>query len=106
MLGWKVANVPFVPEVPPPEELTDVDVRRVVGLIIEPAQLLIHRKVRAQRTGIPDGSYVDREEIIDELRAAQHFFYRKGIPVVDTTNKPIETSAEEIAGLVARRMVA
>jgi regulator of PEP synthase PpsR (kinase-PPPase family) len=104
MLGWKTANVPFVPEVPMPEELKQCDMRRVVGLIIEPAQLMVHRKVRAERTGIPEGSYVDREEVRDEIRSAQHFFAKHGITVVDTTNKPIETSAEEIASLVARRM--
>ena len=104
MLGWKVANVPFVPPVPPPDEIFAVDPRRLIGLVIEPAQLLVHRKVRQQRTGIPVGSYVDREEVIDELRAARHFFYRHHIPVVDTTDKPIESSAEEIAAMVSLRM--
>jgi regulator of PEP synthase PpsR (kinase-PPPase family) len=104
MLGWKTANVPYVPEVPMPEELKQCDMRRVVGLIIEPVQLMVHRKVRAERTGIPEGSYVDRDEVRDEIRSAQHFFAKYGITVVDTTNKPIETSAEEIASLVARRM--
>ncbi len=104
MLGWKTANVPFVPEVPMPEELKQCDMRRVVGLIIEPAQLMVHRKVRAERTGIPEGSYIDRDEMREEIRSAQHFFAKHGVTVVDTTNKPIETSAEEIASLVARRM--
>lgn len=104
MLGWKTANVPFVPEVPMPDELKACDMRRVVGLIIEPVQLVVHRKVRAERTGIPEGSYIDREEVRDEIRSAQHFFAKHGITAVDTTNKPIETSAEEIASLVARRM--
>lgn len=106
MLGWKTANVPFVPEVPMPKELAHCDMRRVVGLIIEPQQLVTHRKVRAERTGIPEGSYVDRSEVRDEIRSAQHFFAKHGIAVVDTTNKPIETSAEEIAAIVARRMTA
>lgn len=104
VLGWKTANVPFVPMVPMPDELFACDMRRVVGLIIEPAQLVMHRKVRQERTGIPEGSYIDRDEVRDEIRAAQHFFAKHGIAVVDTTNKPIETSAEEIAALVAKRM--
>ncbi len=106
MLGWKTANVPFVPMVPMPEELKECDMRRVVGLIIEPVQLMVHRKVRAERTGIPEGSYIDRNEVRDEIRSAQHFFAKHGVTVVDTTNKPIETSAEEIASIVARRMAA
>ncbi|MBK8046079.1 MAG: kinase/pyrophosphorylase [Anaerolineales bacterium] len=104
MMGWRVSNVPFVPDVPLPEELALVDGRRIVGLTIEPAQLLIHRKVRAVRTGIPEGSYIDREAVVAELRAANHYFYRHDIPVVDTTGKPIETCAEEIAALVERRL--
>jgi len=104
ILGWKVANIPFVPQVPMPDELFTMDMRHVIGLMIEPAQLLIHRKVRQQRTGIPKGAYVDHQEVIDELRAANHFFYRHGIRVVDTTNKSIESSAEEIAVMVARGM--
>ena len=104
MLGWKTANIPFVPVVSMPEELKQVDVRRIVGLMIEPSQLVTHRKVRQQRMGIDDGTYIDRDEVRDELRAANHFFYQHQIPVVDTTNKPIETSAEEIAAIVARRM--
>jgi regulator of PEP synthase PpsR (kinase-PPPase family) len=104
VLGWKVANVPFVPMVPMPEELFAIDMRRVIGLMIEPAQLLIHRKVRQQRTGIPEGAYVDHQEVVEELRAANHFFYRHGISVVDTTNKSIESSADEIAILIARKV--
>jgi [pyruvate, water dikinase]-phosphate phosphotransferase / [pyruvate, water dikinase] kinase len=104
MLGWKTANVPFVTSVPMPEALFSTDMRRVVGLMIEPHQLVTHRKVRQERMGMEEGSYIDRDEVRDELRAANHFFYQHEIPVVDTTNKPIETSAEEIAAIVARRI--
>ena len=79
--------------------------RRVIGLMIEPAQLVIQRKVRQQRTGIPEGTYIDHQEVVEELRAANHFFYRHGIKVVDTTNKSIESSAEEIALIIARNMI-
>jgi hypothetical protein len=40
------------------------------------------------------------------MRAANHFFYAQGFHVVDTTDKPIETSAEEIVSLITRRKVA
>ena len=60
----------------------------------------MHRKERAERTGIPDGSHTDR----DEICSAQYFFAKHSVTVVDSANKPIETSVEEIASLVARRM--
>ena len=101
ILGWKTANIPFVPEVPPPPELFAVAQHRVFGLVIEPAQLIAHRRDRAARTGIREQGYVDRDSVIAEMRAANHFFYQQSFRVVDTTDKPIETSAEEIVSLLA-----
>lgn len=105
IMGWKTANVPFVPGVPPPPELALVAPHKVVGLIIEPAQLIAHRRYRASRSGIAEEGYVDRQSVIEEMRAANHFFYGRGFHVVDTTDKPIETSAEEIVSLITRRKV-
>jgi regulator of PEP synthase PpsR (kinase-PPPase family) len=104
ILGWKVANVPFVPGVPMPDEMAQVDSRRVVALMVEPAQLLSHRRWRQQRTGIPAGAYVDRSALVEELRAARHYYAAHGFPVVDATDKPIETCADEVVTLVSRRM--
>jgi len=33
--GWKVANVPLIPEIPPPEEVYELGRGRVIGLSIE-----------------------------------------------------------------------
>jgi regulator of PEP synthase PpsR (kinase-PPPase family) len=87
VMGWKVANVPLTPPVPPP------------------AELLAHRRARAQRTGIPEGDYMKLQAIVEEQREVTHFFYRHGFAVVDTTDKPIESSAEEITALVTRRLI-
>ena len=51
MLGWKVANVPIVPGIPPRQELFELDARRVIGLKIDPAQLIHHRQHRQQGLG-------------------------------------------------------
>lgn len=105
VMGWKVANVPLVPLIAPPAELFKVDRRRVVGLIIEGTQLMTHRRARMQRTGVAEGDYVRLQAIVEELREVTHFFYRHGFAVVDTTDKPIESSAEEITALVTRRLI-
>lgn len=103
VLGWKVANVPFVFGIPLPKEISEIGSKRLVGLMIEPSQLLAHRRWRQKRTGIPDGGYASREPLVEELRAANHYFHREGIPVVNTTEKPIETSADEVVALVTGR---
>lgn len=105
VLGWKVANVPLFRDVPPPQELFQIDRRRVVGLTIEPGQLVSHRLRRQRRLGVPGGSaYTDPAEIHEEVEAARRVFRSGGFAVVDVTDKPIEESADEIISLIARRL--
>ena len=47
--NYKVANVPLVPEVPPPKELFEKDNRRVIGLIANPIKL---NEIRQERIKI------------------------------------------------------
>lgn len=100
MLGWKVANVPLVLAVPPPESLFESDGRHTFGLTIEPSQLLLHRRSRQGSLGLDRGSYFDRKQIAEELRAANHLFAKYRFHVIDVTDKPIETTAEEIIALL------
>lgn len=51
VLGWKVANVPLIPEVPTPPELFSLDRRRVVGLTIDPDQLLMAARAASPTYG-------------------------------------------------------
>jgi regulator of PEP synthase PpsR (kinase-PPPase family) len=102
--GWKVANVPVVPGIALPAELAEVPDARIVGLIIEPHQLLIHRRYRQTHLGIGEGSYSDRASVVEEVRAANHLFYARGYPVIDVTGKSIETTSEEVLSTVTRRL--
>lgn len=104
MQGWKVANVPFVPGIAPPSELWQIDRRRILGLTIQPPQLAVHRKWRERRMGVAVGDYVDQKSIAHELREANRFFAQYDIPVIDVTDKPIETSGAEIEATVSRRL--
>lgn len=104
VLGWKVANVPLVMGLPPPPELFQLDRRRVIGLNIEPAQLLVHRQQRQRRLGAPGPSaYTDPAAIYEEVEAARQVFRRGGFSIIDVTDKPIETSADEIIERITRR---
>jgi hypothetical protein len=96
MQGWKVANIPLAPKVQTPAELFTVNPRKVIGLTIAPAQLLQHRRWRQQSLGIPSGSYSEIEAVREELREANHFFATHDFAAIDVTDKPIETSGEEV----------
>ena len=101
-LGWKVANVPLVGGEPPPE-LFQLHRRRVVGLTIEPDQLLAHRRWRERRLKVSlSGSYSNPLKLREELAAARRVFLQGGFAVVDITNKPVEVSAREILEQVGR----
>ena len=107
VMGWKVANIPCVPGVSMPDSLKTVDRRRVIALNINVDQLLAHRKLRRDSLGASDFySYSSRNDIEKEIQYAQKYFVTSGFSMVDVSNKPIETSAEEIIEMITRRFKA
>jgi hypothetical protein len=93
--GFKVANVPLVLGVEPPEELDDVPGYRVVGLTVDVDQLIDIRRQRLQQLGMPpDANYGLRDHVKAELDYA-HGIFRKHPEwmVVDVTNCAIEETA-------------
>jgi regulator of PEP synthase PpsR (kinase-PPPase family) len=104
--GWKVANVPLVPDVSPPSKLFELDRRRVVGLTIEAGQLIDHRQQRQRSLGVSGAgsAYVDPAKMYEEVETARKLYRRNGFAIVNITDKPIEESADEVIALVTRRL--
>ena len=104
MYGWKVANIPLVNGIEPPKELFEVDLRRVFGLTINPAQLISHRMKRLRSIeNTSNTKYVDEKMVILEIRNANFIFEKGGFTVINISNKPVETSANEILNTLANR---
>ncbi len=104
MYGWKVANVPLVPGVPPPAELFEVDPQRVFGLHIGAGQLIAHRQKRLQSwNNHKNESYVDQRAVRDEIRKAMFVFDRGNFTMVNVSSKPIESTANEILNFMSKR---
>ena len=93
----KVANVPLVPEVPPPDELFQVSPQKIIGLVIDSNKL---NEIRAERLKImrlpPDANYATLNRIGDELEYAMKIMERIGCPVIDVSHKAIEETANTI----------
>ena len=94
---FKVANVPLVPEVEPPEELFLVDPAKCFGLVISPEKLNSIRKERLLALGLNDGAnYAKLERINEEILHFKKVVDRIGCQVIDVTNRAVEETANDI----------
>jgi [pyruvate, water dikinase]-phosphate phosphotransferase / [pyruvate, water dikinase] kinase len=99
----KVANVPLVPEVPPPEELFAVSPERIVGLVIDEFKLTDIRAERLKTMGLAsNASYANLDRIAAELVYAKTIIRKLGCPTIDVSNKAIEETANKILEIAQR----
>lgn len=97
----KVANVPIVPEVDPPEELFEVDPSKCIGLKITADKLNGIRKERLKALGLGDqATYANMERIHQELEYFNSIVERIGCPVIDVSNKAVEETANLIMRMI------
>lgn len=95
--GFKVANIPLVPEVSPPEELFELSKGKCVGLIINPKTLHDFRKERLKSLGlVMNSNYTRLDRILEELEYAEKIMRRIGCPIINVSNKAIEETANLI----------
>jgi len=104
MYGWKVANIPLVHGIDPPKELFEVDPNRVFGLNISAGQLISHRMKRLiSINNTENTNYVDERMVMQEIRNAHFIFEKGGFTILNVSNKPVETTANEILNMMANR---
>ncbi len=101
--GWKVANIPFVPDVEPPAELLRLPETRVCGLTIAPGSLLERRLARLERMGGQhDSKYADAKRVGIEISMCRALCARQGWRLVDVTGKGVEEVAQEVLAVLGR----
>jgi regulator of PEP synthase PpsR (kinase-PPPase family) len=99
--GIKAANIPLVPGRDLPEELDDMNIPLIVGLIASPERLISIRKNRLLTLNDDrPSSYTDTEAVRQEIIAARRLFERKGWPVIDVTRRSIEETSATIISLL------
>jgi regulator of PEP synthase PpsR (kinase-PPPase family) len=99
--GIKTANVPLVPGVPIPDQLTTLTKPLIVGLVASPERIVQIRQNRmlALNAEDKDATYIDRQMVADEIVQARRLFDRHGWPVIDVTRRSIEETAAAILDL-------
>ncbi|WCP13597.1 Putative pyruvate, phosphate dikinase regulatory protein [Sphingobium sp. AntQ-1] len=105
--GYKTANIPLVPESPPPHNLYSLKHPMVVGLTVSPERLIqIRRNRLLSLNQAPETAYVDNEKVQEELAFARRMFADNGWPVIDMTRRSIEEAAAAIINLFNDRELA
>lgn len=101
---FKVANVPIVPEVDPPEELFQVSPKKCFGLKISPEKLNEIRRERLKSLGLDDRAiYANIDRIKEELQYFDEIVKKIGCEVIDVTNKAVEETANVIMNIMRKR---
>jgi [pyruvate, water dikinase]-phosphate phosphotransferase / [pyruvate, water dikinase] kinase len=102
--GYKTANIPLVPESPPPPALYSLSNPLVIGLVTSADRLIQVRRNRLLSLNqAPDTDYVNEEKIKAEIAFARRMFGDNGWPVIDVTRRSIEESAAAIINLYNER---
>lgn len=105
--GYKTANIPIVPESPPPPNLFQLKHPMVIGLVTSAERLIQVRRNRLLSLNqLPDTDYVDEEKVRAEVAHARRMFADNGWPVLDVTRRSIEESAAAIINLFNERELA
>lgn len=93
--GIKAINIPLMPEVGVPDELFEVDRKKIFGLVINPLQLIEIRKRRLDKFHrMPsDIDYASDSRILDELEFSDKILRKLGCKTIDVTQRAIEDTA-------------
>lgn len=105
--GYKTANIPIVPESPPPPSLYTLVNPLVVGLTTSADRLIAVRRNRLSALGEDRAtSYADEDAVKRELGFARRMFADNAWPVIDVTRRSIEETAAAIIKLCEDRRAA
>lgn len=93
----KVANLPLIPEAHIPQQLWEVDPRKIVGLTNDPKILNSIRQERMKAYGLnPETAYSNINKIKKELAFANDLYDKLGCLVINVAQLSIEETASII----------
>lgn len=102
--GIRAANVPLVPDNPPPPQLLALDPAKVVGLRANVMRLMTVRQVRAPHIGLTESHpYLHKDAITREVLEANQQMRRYGWQSFDVSYMAIEEIARRVMSLIGQK---
>lgn len=93
-MGYKVANLPLVPESRVPDIIFEIDRSKIIGLTNDVNVLNKFRRERMRSYGIEDASlYTNDARIEKELAYANDLYEKLNCPVINVADRSIEETA-------------
>ena len=96
--GYKVANIPLIPEKNTPSQLIESSKKTcVVGLVCDVVRLsdVRRNRIHSLQENRP-GDYTNEKKILDELENSKKLFKKYNWPIIDVTRKSVEETAASI----------
>lgn len=93
--GIKAINIPLMPEVGVPDEIYEIDRKKIFGLTINPLRLIEIRKNRLIKFHrlMSDIEYASDGRVLEELDFADKIMKKIGCKTIDVTERAIEDTA-------------
>jgi [pyruvate, water dikinase]-phosphate phosphotransferase / [pyruvate, water dikinase] kinase len=99
--GIRAANVPLVPNMPPPENLFTYEKPLIIGLWVSPDRLVQVRINRLATMGEKNKTdYIDPECVRNEIMATRRLYDQHGWHSIDVTRRSVEETAATILNLL------
>ncbi len=100
--GIRAANVPLIPDIPPPSQLLSLPSNKVVGLRMQLNRLLTVREGRAAHLRIDyEHAYLEKRTVGREIISASRLMDQHGWRSVDASYLAVEEIAREVMRLVS-----
>lgn len=96
-IGYKVSNVPLVLDSKVPQELFEIDSKKIFGLTMDLNRLAQIREARIHTMKLAQNSrYSDKDFIKEELAYAEEIMKDLDCKIIDVTNLSIEETSDYI----------
>lgn len=104
--SFKVANVPIGPNIQLPEEVYQIDKKKLFGLTNSVTKLKQIRSQRMKEYGLTgENPYSNSENIKKELDYAKHLYQEMGCLSINVSNKSIEETATIITESLPKKPI-
>ncbi|MGX7108216.1 pyruvate, water dikinase regulatory protein [Facklamia miroungae] len=100
-MGYRVANLPLIPENELPEIIFEIDPNKIIGLTNDLNVIQKFRQSRMLEFGLSkNATYASEDRIVEELNYADQVYRKLNCPVINVADRSIEETAHIIIELL------